>query len=102
MKSSGGLLPHVTVPVAPGYQVPFAARIRREGGIATGAVGLITTAQQADDTFVLTVERNPAFGPRTDLGQRALEGPAFLGELVFDADRTLRDDLPREKLFRLE
>jgi 2,4-dienoyl-CoA reductase-like NADH-dependent reductase (Old Yellow Enzyme family) len=45
--SSGGLLPHVTVPVASGYQVPFAARIRREGGIATGAVGLITTAQQA-------------------------------------------------------
>ena len=45
--SSGGLLPGVTVPVAPGYQVPFAARIRREGGIATGAVGLITTAEQA-------------------------------------------------------
>jgi 2,4-dienoyl-CoA reductase-like NADH-dependent reductase (Old Yellow Enzyme family) len=45
--SSGGLLPHVTIPLAPGYQVPFAARIRREAGIATGAVGLITTAEQA-------------------------------------------------------
>ncbi len=45
--SSGGLLPGVSVPTAPGYQVPFAARIRREGGIATGAVGLITTAEQA-------------------------------------------------------
>ena len=45
--SSGGLLPHVTIPLGPGYQVPFAARIRREAGIATGAVGLITTAEQA-------------------------------------------------------
>jgi 2,4-dienoyl-CoA reductase-like NADH-dependent reductase (Old Yellow Enzyme family) len=45
--SSGGLLPHVKVPVAPGYQVPFAAQIRREAGIATGAVGLITEAGQA-------------------------------------------------------
>jgi 2,4-dienoyl-CoA reductase-like NADH-dependent reductase (Old Yellow Enzyme family) len=45
--SSGGLLPHVKVPLQPGYQVPFAARIRAEAGVATGAVGLITTAEQA-------------------------------------------------------
>ena len=45
--SSGGLLPHVKVPLQPGYQVPFAARIRAESGMAAGAVGLITTAQQA-------------------------------------------------------
>jgi 2,4-dienoyl-CoA reductase-like NADH-dependent reductase (Old Yellow Enzyme family) len=45
--SSGGLLPHVKIPLAPGYQVPFAARIRREAGVATGAVGLITGAEQA-------------------------------------------------------
>ena len=45
--SSGGLLPHVKIPLGPGYQVPFAARIRREAGIATGAVGLITEARQA-------------------------------------------------------
>jgi len=46
--SSGGLAPHVQIPVAPGYQVPFAARIRREAGIATAAVGMITDPQQAD------------------------------------------------------
>jgi 2,4-dienoyl-CoA reductase-like NADH-dependent reductase (Old Yellow Enzyme family) len=46
--SSGGLIPHVRIPVAPGYQVPFAARIRQETGIATGAVGLITEPAQAD------------------------------------------------------
>ena len=46
--SSGGLVPNVQIPLAPGYQVPFAARIRREAGIPTGAVGLITDAQQAE------------------------------------------------------
>ncbi len=47
--SSGGLVAHAKVPVAPGYQVGFAARIRREARIATAAVGLITTPRQAQD-----------------------------------------------------
>ena len=47
--SSGGTVPHPKVSVGPGYQVPFAARIRREAGIATATVGLITDAQQAED-----------------------------------------------------
>jgi 2,4-dienoyl-CoA reductase-like NADH-dependent reductase (Old Yellow Enzyme family) len=47
--SSGGSAAHAKVPLAPGYQVPFAERIRREAGILTGAVGLITTPQQADE-----------------------------------------------------
>ena len=47
--SSGGLMPHVSIPVASGYQVPFARRIKREANILTGAVGLITEAKQADD-----------------------------------------------------
>jgi 2,4-dienoyl-CoA reductase-like NADH-dependent reductase (Old Yellow Enzyme family) len=47
--SSGALVPHVKIPLGPGYQVSFAARIRREAGIATGAVGLITEARQAAD-----------------------------------------------------
>ncbi len=46
--SSGGLVPWQQIPVAPEYQVPFAARIRREAGIATGAVGLVTGATQAE------------------------------------------------------
>ncbi|MCS6837007.1 MAG: NADH:flavin oxidoreductase/NADH oxidase [Anaerolineae bacterium] len=46
--SSGGAVAQARIPVAPGYQVPFAAQIRREAGIATGAVGLITEAQQAE------------------------------------------------------
>jgi len=47
--SSGGLVPHAKIPVAPGYQVVFAERIRKETGILTGAVGLITEVQQAED-----------------------------------------------------
>jgi len=46
--SSGGNLPNVRIPVGPGYQVAFAEKIRREAGIATGAVGMITDPAQAD------------------------------------------------------
>jgi 2,4-dienoyl-CoA reductase-like NADH-dependent reductase (Old Yellow Enzyme family) len=46
--SSGGAVPNAQVPFGPGYQVKFAASIRREAGIATGAVGMITDAAQAE------------------------------------------------------
>lgn len=46
--SSGGNVPTATIPVGPGYQVPFAARIRAEADIPTGAVGMITDAEQAE------------------------------------------------------
>ncbi len=78
--SSGGLLPHVRIPTGPGYQVPFAARVRREAGVASGAVGLITTGAQAEaiiadgqaDVVLLAREmlRDPYFPRRaaTELG----------------------------------
>ena len=47
--SSGGAVPAAKVEVGPGYQVPFARAIREQAKIATGAVGLITTAHQAED-----------------------------------------------------
>lgn len=46
--SSGGLDTRQKIALGPSYQVPFAARIRREAGIATAAVGLITETRQAD------------------------------------------------------
>ncbi len=46
--SSGGMVPYAQIPVAPGYQVPFAARIRAEAGIPTAAVGMITDPTQAN------------------------------------------------------
>ncbi|MBL1177236.1 NADH:flavin oxidoreductase/NADH oxidase [Pantanalinema sp. GBBB05] len=47
--SSGGTVPGARIPATPGYQVGFADLIRREAQIQTGAVGLITDPQQADD-----------------------------------------------------
>lgn len=47
--STGGLIPNAKIPVAPGFQVQFADRIRREAGIPTAAVGLITDPQQANE-----------------------------------------------------
>ncbi|MGH9683228.1 MAG: NADH:flavin oxidoreductase/NADH oxidase [Candidatus Acidiferrales bacterium] len=47
--SSGGIAPSARIPLGPGYQVPFAEAIRREAGILTGAVGLITSAAQAEE-----------------------------------------------------
>ena len=46
--SSGGVAPNAKINLGPGYQVPFAASIRRDAGIRTGAVGLITDPRQAD------------------------------------------------------
>jgi 2,4-dienoyl-CoA reductase-like NADH-dependent reductase (Old Yellow Enzyme family) len=67
--SSGGLVPGVKIPLGPGYQTPFAERIRREAGVKTGAVGLIRSPWQAEhvlrtgqaDVVVLAREmlRNP-------------------------------------------
>ena len=88
--SSGGNVPDAKIPVAPGYQVPFAARIRREAGIATGAVGLITDARQAEgilergdaDLVFLAREllRDPYFPRRAaaELGVR-IEPPVQYG-----------------------
>ena len=47
--SSGGAVPYAKIPVGPGYQVPFAEAVRREAGVATGAVGMITEPAQAEE-----------------------------------------------------
>ncbi|PYR71237.1 MAG: oxidoreductase [Acidobacteria bacterium] len=47
--SSGGLAMHQQITLGPGYQVPFAERIKREANVPTGAVGLITNAKQAEE-----------------------------------------------------
>jgi 2,4-dienoyl-CoA reductase-like NADH-dependent reductase (Old Yellow Enzyme family) len=46
--SSGGQVPTAQIPVGPGFQVPFAARIRSEAGIPTAAVGMITEPAEAN------------------------------------------------------
>jgi 2,4-dienoyl-CoA reductase-like NADH-dependent reductase (Old Yellow Enzyme family) len=47
--SSGGQVPNAKIPAGPGFQVQFAARIRREANIPTAAVGMITDPIQAND-----------------------------------------------------
>jgi 2,4-dienoyl-CoA reductase-like NADH-dependent reductase (Old Yellow Enzyme family) len=70
--SSGGNVAGVTIPTGPGYQVGFASRIRRDAGISTAAVGMITEPAQAEaivakghaDMVLLARAslRNPAWG----------------------------------------
>jgi 2,4-dienoyl-CoA reductase-like NADH-dependent reductase (Old Yellow Enzyme family) len=85
--SSGGMLPCASIPLGPGYQTPFAERIRRESGIATGAVGMITSPAQADhivrtgqaDMVLLAREmlRDPYWPSRAarELGQETVPAP---------------------------
>jgi 2,4-dienoyl-CoA reductase-like NADH-dependent reductase (Old Yellow Enzyme family) len=47
--SSGGNVANAKIPLKPGYQVEFAEKIKKETGMLTGAVGLITGSKQADD-----------------------------------------------------
>ncbi len=47
--STGGLVAHARIPAGPGYQVPFSSRIKKQTGMLTGAVGLITSPQQAEE-----------------------------------------------------
>ncbi len=69
--SSGGLTPAQQIPLAPGYQVPFAARIRREAGIATAAVGLITEARHAQE-IIATGQADAVL-----IGRQSLRDPYF-------------------------
>ncbi|SKA30398.1 2,4-dienoyl-CoA reductase [Chitinophaga eiseniae] len=85
--SSGGLVPHQKINIGPLYQTPFAAKIKKEAGIATGAVGLITTAQEAEsiieqgqaDIVLLAREllRDPYFPLRAahQLGDTSVQWP---------------------------
>jgi 2,4-dienoyl-CoA reductase-like NADH-dependent reductase (Old Yellow Enzyme family) len=47
--SSGGNIAKAKIPIAPGYQIPFSEKIKKETGILTGGVGLITEPKQADE-----------------------------------------------------
>jgi len=81
--SSGGQVPYAKIPVGPGFQVAFAEKIKNESDILTGAVGLITEVQQAEDIL----ENN-----RADLiliARASLRDPHF----ALHAARILEDDI---------
>jgi 2,4-dienoyl-CoA reductase-like NADH-dependent reductase (Old Yellow Enzyme family) len=70
--SSGGSVPDAPITVGPSYQVPFAARVRKEAEIATTAVGLITDAEQAET--IITGEDADA----TFLARELLRNPGWV------------------------
>ena len=92
--SSGGLVHYAKVPFGPGFQVPFAARIKRETGILTSAVGLITTVQHAESIL------QDASADLILLGRESLREPYFaLKNATFlDEDITLPLQYLRSKL----
>jgi 2,4-dienoyl-CoA reductase-like NADH-dependent reductase (Old Yellow Enzyme family) len=80
--SSGGNVPNVRIPVGPGFQVQFSAALR-ETGIMTGAVGLITSAAQAES--ILGEEK----ADLVFFGRELLRNPYF----PLSAARELGDDI---------
>jgi 2,4-dienoyl-CoA reductase-like NADH-dependent reductase (Old Yellow Enzyme family) len=89
--SSGGMVPGVAIPIGPGYQVEFAARIRREAGVATAAVGLITDPVQAN-TVVEQGQADLVFLAREFLRDAywPLHAAASLGEVASWPQQYLR------------
>lgn len=87
--SSGGATPDQKLKVHPGYQVPFAERIRKEANIPTMAVGLITEAKQAEEILVkeqadmIALARGVMFNPRwpwhaaIELGEQVYYPPQY-------------------------
>ncbi len=63
--SSGGNLPHAKIPVGPGYQVPFSASIRKQAGIPTTALGMITDTAASRNHSVDRASRLGGSRPRT-------------------------------------
>jgi len=89
--SSGGMDPQARVPLAPGYQVPFAEKVRTEAGVPTAAVGLITDPRQADDILA----RGQA--DLVLLGREFLRTPQWPLEAAATLDVPLRGPLPYER-----
>lgn len=87
--SSGGMVPYAKVPFGPGYQVQFAERIRKEAGIMTGAVGLLTDARQAEEIL----EKGQA--DIVLFGRQLLRDPHF----PLHAARALGDDIEWPKQY---
>jgi NADPH2 dehydrogenase len=68
--TSGGLSPAQKIPLSPGYQVPFAEKVKKESGITTMTVGLIAGYQQAEDILtsgkadLICIGRAAIYDPR--------------------------------------
>ncbi|MBQ0985710.1 NADH:flavin oxidoreductase/NADH oxidase [Streptomyces sp. F63] len=86
--SSGGNAPRVRIPTGPGYQVPFAERVRTRTGMPVGAVGEITAAHQAEE--ILAAGRADA----VLLGRELLRDPYFARRAARELDAPLPVPVP--------
>jgi 2,4-dienoyl-CoA reductase-like NADH-dependent reductase (Old Yellow Enzyme family) len=89
--SSGGLDPRQRIPLSPGYQVPFAAKVKKESGIVTMTVGLIAGYRQAEEIVasgnsdMICLARGAMWDPRwawhaaEELGAETPYAPKMMG-----------------------
>lgn len=78
--SSGGNINGVTIPLSPGYQVPLAEDVKQKADIKTGAVGLITTAEQAEEIL------QSGQGDLIFLAREILRNPYFAVQSAWEND----------------
>ncbi len=102
--SSGGLSPRQQIPAAPGFQVPFAERIRRESGLPTITVGLITEPRQAEAIIanaqadLVALARGILYNPRwpwhaaAELGARVSAPPQYWRSAPASAGELFKSD----------
>jgi 2,4-dienoyl-CoA reductase-like NADH-dependent reductase (Old Yellow Enzyme family) len=86
--SSGGLVPYAKIPFSPGYQVAFSDRIKKETGIMTGAVGLITSALQAEEILA------KGSADMIIIGRELLRDPHFTLHAAFELGQDI--EWPRQ------
>ncbi|MCL4469379.1 MAG: NADH:flavin oxidoreductase/NADH oxidase [Deltaproteobacteria bacterium] len=82
--SSGGLVPYAVIPEGPGYQTPFAYAVRKDAGIATGTVGMITDPFQAEQIIATGV------ADAVIMGREVLRNPYW----PLYAAKVLKADIP--------
>lgn len=87
--STGGNVPNAKIPVAPNYQVPFAAEIREKAEIATAAVGMITEAKQAEE-ILQTGKADAIF-----MARQFLREPYFPFHAAYELGETI-DYVPKQ------
>ena len=92
--SSGGLTKPSNIPVGFNYQVPFAQKIKQQTGILTGAVGLITEAQQAN-AIIVEEKADLVF-----LGREMLRNPYFPQKAAFELGQEIKIPVQYERAKR--
>ena len=92
--STGGNVAHVKIPVAQGYQIPFASEIRQKTEVITGAVGLITQVSQAEDLL------DKSKCDLVFIGRELLRNPYFALQAAIELDEDIDFQKQYERSFK--